>query len=228
MAAAAETAYRGLVETDGLRRVLRRGSARWRSCGMLRLGSRPARRGAGGSRGRPRRPAGDPVGVRLERRPACNLPGWFGLGTGLAAVADRPRRAARAPYREWPLFALADRQRRDVAGQDRPRGRRALPRAGRPTPTSPTRSSTSSSRTSRGWCSRSPATTGCSTDRPVLRRAVDLRNPYVDALSHLQLRALTALRTDDAPDARADGCRRPAPAHRQRRRRRPAEHRLSR
>ena len=31
-------------------------------------------------------------------------------------------------------------------------------------------------------------------DRPVLSRAVALRDPYVDALSHLQLRALAALR----------------------------------
>ena len=31
-------------------------------------------------------------------------------------------------------------------------------------------------------------------NRPVLSRAVALRDPYVDALSHLQLRALTALR----------------------------------
>jgi phosphoenolpyruvate carboxylase len=31
-------------------------------------------------------------------------------------------------------------------------------------------------------------------NRRVLSRAVELRNPYVDALSHLQLRALTALR----------------------------------
>src|SRR4029079_4768865 len=36
--------------------------------------------------------------------------------------------------------------------------------------------------------------------RRVLGAAVDLRNPYVDALSHLQLRALTALRTDDSLD----------------------------
>jgi phosphoenolpyruvate carboxylase len=38
-------------------------------------------------------------------------------------------------------------------------------------------------------------------DRRVLGRAVALRNPYVDALSHLQVRALRALRegtTDDA------------------------------
>jgi phosphoenolpyruvate carboxylase len=31
-------------------------------------------------------------------------------------------------------------------------------------------------------------------NRPVLSRAVALRDPYVDALSHLQLRALAALR----------------------------------
>ena len=46
--------------------------------------------------------------------------------------------------------------------------------------------------------------------RPVLSRAVDLRNPYVDALSHLQLRALTALRSlpADGDEARggASGC----------------------
>jgi len=38
--------------------------------------------------------------------------------------------------------------------------------------------------------------------RQVLSRAVALRDPYVDALSHLQLRALTALRAagDADPD----------------------------
>jgi phosphoenolpyruvate carboxylase len=36
--------------------------------------------------------------------------------------------------------------------------------------------------------------------RRVLGAAVDLRNPYVDALSHLQLRALSALRTRNADE----------------------------
>jgi phosphoenolpyruvate carboxylase len=36
-------------------------------------------------------------------------------------------------------------------------------------------------------------------DRPVLSRAVSLRDPYVDALSYLQLRALAALRDPAAP-----------------------------
>ena len=40
-------------------------------------------------------------------------------------------------------------------------------------------------------------------DRRVLSRAVALRDPYVDALSYLQLRALTALR-DPAADASPD------------------------
>src|SRR5699024_8993397 len=35
-------------------------------------------------------------------------------------------------------------------------------------------------------------------NRTVLSRAVDLRNPYVDALSHLQLRAMEALRGEEA------------------------------
>jgi phosphoenolpyruvate carboxylase len=38
--------------------------------------------------------------------------------------------------------------------------------------------------------------------RPVLSRAVALRDPYVDALSHLQLRALAEIRASDDPDER--------------------------
>ena len=37
--------------------------------------------------------------------------------------------------------------------------------------------------------------------RPVLSRAVALRDPYVDALSYLQLRALAGLRAGPGPDA---------------------------
>jgi hypothetical protein len=57
-------------------------------------------------------------------------------------------------------------------------------------------------------------------------RPVDLRNPYVDALSFLQVRFLTDLR-NGLSGAGGQG-RRPGPADRQRRRRRPPEHRLSR
>ena len=65
-------------------------------------------------------------------------------------------------------------------------------------------------------------------NRPVLSRAIVLRDPYVDALSYLQLRALSALRADDAAPEERAGPEPPAAADRQRHRRRPAEHRLTR
>ena len=40
-------------------------------------------------------------------------------------------------------------------------------------------------------------------NRPVLSRAVALRDPYVDALSHLQLRALAEIRASDDAEERA-------------------------
>ena len=54
-----------------------------------------------------------------------NLPGWFGLGSGLAAVAADPDglEVLRRAYREWPLFGVAAGQRRDEPGQDRPADR---------------------------------------------------------------------------------------------------------
>src|SRR5699024_12191342 len=45
-------------------------------------------------------------------------------------------------------------------------------------------------------------------NRTVLSRAVDLRNPYVDALSHLQLRALEALRGEEADSLSVQDTRR--------------------
>ena len=44
-------------------------------------------------------------------------------------------------------------------------------------------------------------------NRRILGRAVQLRNPYVDSLSLLQLRALRGLRTGEAPE-HADDLRR--------------------
>jgi phosphoenolpyruvate carboxylase len=50
----------------------------------------------------------------------------------------------------------------------------------------------------REWALKASGASELLADRPVLRRAVRLRSPYVDALSLLQLRALRALRSDAA------------------------------
>lgn len=56
----------------------------------------------------------------------------------------------------------------------------------------------------RAWLTRIVGGDALLANRPALRTAVDLRAPYVDVLSLLQLRALRVLRSDSAEDAGAD------------------------
>jgi phosphoenolpyruvate carboxylase len=226
--AAAKGSFRALVEADGF--------AEWfaavsplEEIGGLRIGSRPARRGHGGG----------PLGLEDLRaipwvfawaQTRLNLPGWYGLGSGLAAAAERmessaettvpsggpdtmanfaigpdrgdsggyggssPRGIAvlRRAYREWPLLAtLLDNAEMSLAKTDRAIATRYLALGGRPDLTE--RVLTEYDRTRRLVL----AVTGHDrlvANRPVLSRAIVLRDPYVDALSYLQLRALSALR----------------------------------
>jgi phosphoenolpyruvate carboxylase len=204
--AAAREAFRALVEAEGF--------AGWfatitplEEIGDLRIGSRPARRGV----------ARSAVGLEDLRaipwvfawsQTRVNLPGWFGLGSGLAAVAGSgegasgPGEAAgaggagleelRRAYREWPLFnVLLDNAEMSLAKTDRRIAERYLALGGRDD--LPARVLEEYDLTRRLVL----AVTGHDrllADRPVLSRAVALRDPYVDALSHLQLRALAALR----------------------------------
>jgi phosphoenolpyruvate carboxylase len=187
----ARLAYRELVERDGF--------AAWfglvsplEELSSLRIGSRPARRGIGRSlddlRAIP--------WVFAWSQTRLNLPGWYGLGSGLGAAGlDQLREA----YAEWPLFtSLLDNAEMSLAKTDRRIAARHLALGGRPDLTD--RVLTEYDRT----LERLLAVTGHSRlleSRRVLGRAVELRNPYVDALSHLQLRALQALRQGVADPA---------------------------
>ena len=131
-----------------------------------------------------------------------NLPGWFGLGSGLAAIAADPDGAEvlRRAYRDWPLFGvLLDNAEMSLAKTDRPIAARYLALGGRDDLTGLVLAEYDLTRR------LVLAVTGHDrllADRPVLSRAVALRDPYVDALSYLQLRALAALR---APAGAEDG-----------------------
>ncbi|MBB5999345.1 phosphoenolpyruvate carboxylase [Streptomonospora salina] len=182
---AAHDAYRSLIETDGF--------AEWFSAvspleelGELRLGSRPSRRSA--ARGLDDLRAIPWVFAWTQTR--VNLPGWFGLGTGLAAAPDLGE--LQAAYNEWPLFSsLLDNAEMSLAKTDRTIAERYLELGDRP---ELTRVVLEEYDRTRDLVLKVTGHERLLENRSVLSRAVDLRNPYVDALSHLQLRALSALR----------------------------------
>jgi phosphoenolpyruvate carboxylase len=211
---AARSAFQALVEADGFADWFARISPLG-EIGQLRIGSRPAKRGLA-----PARPGAvatmDLTDLRAIpwvfawSQTRMNLPGWFGLGSGLAAIsgadgvssADGADGAGgaevlRRAYRDWPLFSvLLDNAEMSLAKTDREIGARYLALGGRDDLTERVLAEYDLTR-------RLVLTvTGHDrllADKQVLSRAVALRDPYVDALSYLQLRALAALR-DPIPD----------------------------
>jgi phosphoenolpyruvate carboxylase len=196
MEQASRSAYRALVETDGFPDFFARVSP-LEELSDLSLGSRPSRR-----------PGGDGGGLKLDDLRAipwvfawsqtrCNLTGWYGMGSGLAAVDDVD--ALRTAYAEWPLFtALVDNAEMSLAKTDRDVAVRYLSLGDRPDIAAAILDELD--RTTELVL----ATTGSLRlleKRRILAAVVDLRNPYVDALSHLQLRALTALRRGETTDS---------------------------
>jgi phosphoenolpyruvate carboxylase len=181
---AARAAYRQLVETDGF--------AAWfaeisplEELSRLRIGSRPARRG--GSRAFEDLRAIPWVFAWSQTR--LNLPGWYGLGSGLASADLEDLRRA---YAEWPLFSsLLDNAEMSLAKTDRRIAVRYLELGGRPELTARVLAEYD---LTLEWLLAVTGHSRLLQSRRVLSRAVELRNPYVDALSHLQLRALRALR----------------------------------
>jgi phosphoenolpyruvate carboxylase len=197
---AACAAFRGLVEADGFAEWFARISPLG-EIGGLRIGSRPARRGPSEPNREPHRPQAMDLDdlraipwVFAWSQTRVNLPGWFGLGSGLAAIEADPdgTEVLRRAYREWPLFAvLFDNAEMSLAKTDRPIAARYLALGGRDDLTALVLAEYDLTKR------LVLAVTGHDrllADRPVLSRAVALRDPYVDALSYLQLRALAALR----------------------------------
>jgi len=118
-----------------------------------------------------------------------NLPGWYGIGSGLSAA---PLKELRRAYAEWPLFnSMLDNAEMSLAKTDRRIAQRYLALGDR------TDLAQMLLREYELTMKMVLAVTGhrrLLEDRRVLSWAIELRNPYVDALSHLQLRALRALR----------------------------------
>jgi phosphoenolpyruvate carboxylase len=191
---AACTAFQSLVSSDGFATWFARISPLG-EIGGLRIGSRPAKRGlsSGVAAGVPALDLADLRAIPWVfawSQTRLNLPGWYGLGSGLAAVDDIE--LLRRAYGDWPLFGvLIDNAAMSLAKTDRAIASRYLALGGRDDLTDRVLAEYDLTRRLVLQVTGHDRLLG---DRPVLSRAVTLRDPYVDALSYLQLRALAALR----------------------------------
>ena len=162
--------------------------------GELRLGSRPARR-SGATEGRDLADLRAIPWVFAWSQIRANIPGWYGLGTGLAAVGDAER--LRAAYREWPLFAsLIDVAEMSLAKANPRLARSFLALGGQPEVTELVLAELE---LTRRLVLETMGQSELLEAKPMLQGRVSLRAPSIDALSHLQLRALRLIRDADSP-----------------------------
>ena len=125
-----------------------------------------------------------------------NLAGWFGLGTALDAVGDLAE--LQAAYAGWPLFTtVIDNVEMSLAKTDRRIASRYLALGERQDLADLVLEEMA---LTRRWVLAITGSDEVLSRRRVLGRAVQLRSPYVDALSLLQLRALKRLRSGVEPD----------------------------
>lgn len=194
MAEASAAAYRALVQDADFLRFWQQATP-IDEIGTLKLGSRPTYRKAG-----PRSFADLRAipWVFSWMQSRYNLPGWFGLGTGLAAVAERPGGIARLQgmYRRWPFFqTLLDNAQLTLGKADPGIARlyaglvddaalRARMLA---------RIETEFARTERLVLAVAGQEKLLGRE-PVLANSIKLRNPYIDPLNHLQVEMLRRLR----------------------------------
>nr|WP_253259392.1 phosphoenolpyruvate carboxylase [Subtercola boreus] len=161
--------------------------------GLLALGSRPARRGLSIESLEDLRAI---PWVFAWTQARINLTGWFGLGSALAAVGDVG--VLRDAYARWPLFtAMIDNVEMSLAKTDLRLAKRYLALGDR---NDLAELVLEEMALTREWVQQTTGHSELLEGRPVLRRAVRLRSPYVDALSLLQLRALRDIRASGSAD----------------------------
>jgi phosphoenolpyruvate carboxylase len=200
LATAARAAYRALVwEDPDLEAVFLAATPIERITG-LRLGSRPAARGGDGASAAPM-----PSLASLRAIPwvfawtqvRANVPAWYGLGTAVDAYVARhgPAGAARLArlHAGWPFFRVLLENAEVALARTDPRiAARHLAVAGAAGVRLAAAIADEHARSVRAVLAisgRAALLDGV----PVLQRSIELRTPYLDPLSELQMQALRRL-----------------------------------
>ncbi|MCL2595542.1 MAG: phosphoenolpyruvate carboxylase, partial [Promicromonosporaceae bacterium] len=160
--------------------------------GLLAIGSRPAKRGLSVNSLDDLRAI---PWVFSWAQARINLAGWFGLGTALRDFAQsRPDgfEQLQVAYQEWPLLnTLIENVEMSIAKTDERIARLYLALGDRDDLANQVLEELA---LTRKWVLAITGNTWPLERRRVLGRAVQLRSPYIDALSLLQVRALRGLR----------------------------------
>ncbi|MGZ8629965.1 MAG: phosphoenolpyruvate carboxylase [Actinomycetota bacterium] len=187
MAESSRTRYEGLVHGPGFVRFFRRVTP-IAQISTLPIASRPVARGVGDADALDDLRAIPWVFAWGQSR--VNLSGWYGLGTGLDAVARQRGGLARlrVMFRDWPFFtAMIENAELSLAKADTAIAELYLERGNREDFAADIRDEMQRTTEIVLAIAGHPQLLDC---RPELQQAVELRNPYVDALSFLQLRFL--------------------------------------
>jgi len=188
-------AYRGLVWEEK-RFVGFFGSASpLEEISRLNIGSRPAKRSAGGLEALRAIPW---VFAWTQNR--AILPGWYGVGSALEAFASRPdgEKQLREMYAEWPFFrAVLDNVEMVLAKTDMGVASRYARLASKEDREAVwPRIRAEHARTQR-WLLLLTGRKRLLAANPRLSRSISLRNPYVDPMSFLQVELLRRKREGD-------------------------------
>jgi phosphoenolpyruvate carboxylase len=213
LAELARLAYRALVyEEPGFERFFR-ASTPVAELSTMALGSRPARRGEQGT-GAAGRTTPQPPGIESLRaipwvfawsQARIGLPAWYGLGSALAgyerAHGTGSIEKVAELYRDWPFLASALNNSELILGRSEPRIGRLY--AALATDEDGARLWTRildeydlSVRLLRRVTGRAELLAA----EPLVGRSIRLRRPYIDPLSHIQVRFLARLRLLPADD----------------------------
>ncbi len=214
LATTARAAYRALVHDDPGFAAFFRDITPIAELSGIRLGSRPAARGRQGAGAAPPIDALRAIPWTFAwSQSRINLPGWYGLGSALEAYRQAHGESGLAEigrlHRAWPfLSSILDNAEMILAKADMGVARRYASLVG-------DGGDDDDGAGRRRWDAieseyhRTVALLLQVTGRhrlldgaPVLQRSIELRNPYVDSLSELQVRWLARLRAmaPDDPD----------------------------
>ena len=203
LAAAAETAYRGLVWHDAGFPDFFRAFTPIRELALLPLGSRPVVRPEAATEGIEGLRAIPWVFSWTQNR--CLLPAWFGCGSAFSGygLAGARLRTLRGLYRAWPFFrALVENLEMTLAKSSLEIAEGYLRLV--PEELDPARYWSTIVREHEQSVAAVLAIVEADRllDRhPVVQRSVDLRNPYVDPMNAIQVELIAAFRAGD-DDAR--------------------------